>query len=66
MASAGSMMFPPSPYSAQVGGSNCMGPRAPALDGPSFWPKPLSTSPMAARTVHGTPYSVPAFLKSAR
>jgi hypothetical protein len=59
MASSGFMMFPPSPYSAQVDGSNCIGPRAPALDGPSSAPKPLSTCPMAARTVHGTLYSVP-------
>ena len=51
---------------AQAAGSNCIGPRAPALDGPSSWPKPLSTSPMAARTVQGMPYSAPAFLKSAR
>ena len=37
-----------------------------ANDGPSFWPSRLSTSPMAARTVHGMPYLVPAALKSAR
>ena len=55
MASAGSMMLPPSPNSAQVEGSNCIGPSAPALEGPSSAPKPDSSKPIAARTGQGMP-----------
>src|SRR5271169_668446 len=40
------------PHSAQVDGRNCIGPSAPALDGPSLVPSPLSISLIAASTVH--------------
>ena len=33
---------PSMPHSAQVDGMNCIGPSAPALDGPSLAPSPLS------------------------
>ena len=46
---------PSVPQIAQVDGRNCMGPSAPALDGPSLAPSPLSISPIAASTVHGRP-----------
>ena len=46
---------PSIPQLAQVAGMNCMGPRAPALDGPSFVPSALSIWPIAARTVHDRP-----------
>ena len=35
---------------------NCIGPIAPALDGPMFVPKPLSIELIAASSDHGTPY----------
>ena len=43
------------PHSAQVAGMNCIGPSAPALDGPSLAPLPLSISPIAASTVQDMP-----------
>src|SRR6516164_8001314 len=46
---------PSVPQIAQVDGRNCMGPRAPALDGPSLAPSPLSISPIAASTVQDRP-----------
>src|SRR3954468_16183786 len=42
---------------------NCIQPTAPALDGPVFAPQLLSTSLIAARTCHGTLYSVAAAWK---
>src|ERR1035437_4300311 len=57
-ASYGSMMYggPGSPKAvmpqvAHVDGMNCMGPSAPALDGPMLLPSQLSIWPMAASTV---------------
>src|ERR1700729_2056960 len=56
--SYGSMMFggpvwpkPSIPQTAHVEGSNCIGPRAPAADGPSLVPSALSIWPIAASTV---------------
>ena len=46
---------PSVPHSCQVDGRNCMGPSAPALDGPTLAPSPLSTSPIAASTVQDSP-----------
>ena len=46
---------PSVPQMAQVDGSNCIGPSAPALDGPSLVPLPLSISPIAASTVQDMP-----------
>src|SRR5271154_770461 len=46
---------PSVPQIAQVDGRNCMGPSAPALDGPSLAPSPLSISPIAASTVQDRP-----------
>ena len=46
---------PTMPHSAQVAGMNCIGPSAPALDGPSLAPLPLSISPIAASTVQDMP-----------
>ncbi len=43
------------PHSRQVEGRNCMGPSAPALDGPMLLPSPLSICPMAASTVQDRP-----------
>ena len=43
------------PHSAQVDGRNCIGPSAPAVDGPGLVPSPLSIWPIAASTVHGSP-----------
>ena len=43
------------PHSAQVDGMNCIGPSAPALDGPSLAPSPLSICPIAASTVQDRP-----------
>src|SRR5215467_10831884 len=43
------------PHARQVVGRNCMGPSAPALDGPMFWPSALSIWPMAASTVQDRP-----------
>src|SRR5271169_7012963 len=43
------------PQVAHVDGMNCMGPSAPALDGPSLAPSPLSISLIAASTVHDRP-----------
>src|SRR5271157_1216310 len=43
------------PHSAQVDGRNCIGPSAPALDGPSLAPSPLSISLIAASTVQDIP-----------
>ena len=42
---------PSIPQAAQVAGMNCIGPSAPALDGPMFCPSALSIWPMAASTV---------------
>lgn len=56
MASSGSIMFaslspfPSTPYCAQVEGRNCIGPIAPALEGPMFSPWSDSTLPTAAST----------------
>src|SRR5208283_1755997 len=46
---------PSIPRARQVDGMNCIGPSAPALDGPTLVPLPLSTSPIAARTVQDIP-----------
>src|SRR5580658_7162303 len=46
---------PSMPHTAQVDGRNCMGPMAPAVDGPSLAPSPLSISLMAASTVQDRP-----------
>src|SRR6266568_6152351 len=46
---------PSKPHSAQVPGMNCIGPSAPALDGPLLAPLPLSISPIAASTVQDRP-----------
>src|SRR5260370_8026318 len=46
---------PSVPHMAQVEGRNCIGPSAPALDGPSLAPSPLSISPIAASTVQDRP-----------
>ena len=46
---------PSMPHSAQVEGRNCIGPSAPALDGPSLAPSPLSISLIAASTVQDMP-----------
>src|SRR6202050_3989880 len=46
---------PSMPHSAQVDGMNCIGPSAPALDGPSLAPSPLSISAIAASTVQDRP-----------
>src|ERR1039457_7035381 len=61
-AAYGSLMFggPGSPKAvmpevAHVDGMNCMGPSAPALDGPMLLPSPLSIWPMAASTVQDSP-----------
>src|SRR5712692_4132519 len=43
------------PHAAQVDGRNCIGPSAPALDGPLLAPLPLSISPIAASTVQDMP-----------
>jgi len=43
------------PHTCQVEGRNCIGPSAPALDGPMLAPKPLSICPMAASTVQDRP-----------
>src|SRR5271166_5134291 len=43
------------PHSAQVDGRNCIGPSAPALDGPLLAPSPLSISLIAASTVQDMP-----------
>src|SRR4051812_41597507 len=46
------------PHCAQVSGMNCIGPSAPADDGPTLRPWPLSTCPIAARIVHDNPRQV--------
>src|SRR5881396_4355629 len=46
---------PSVPQIRQVDGMNCIGPSAPALDGPSLAPSALSISPMAASTVQDRP-----------
>src|SRR5580658_1094040 len=46
---------PSMPQTAQVDGSNCMGPSAPAGDGPSLVPSSLSIWPIAASTVQDSP-----------
>src|SRR5436305_14901615 len=46
---------PSVPQLRQVDGRNCIGPSAPADDGPSLAPSALSTSPMAASTVQDRP-----------
>ncbi len=43
------------PHSAHVDGRNCIGPSAPAVDGPTLLPSPLSICPMAASTVQDIP-----------
>ena len=43
------------PQTRQVDGRNCIGPSAPALDGPVFAPSPLSICPIAASTVQDSP-----------
>src|ERR1039458_6911383 len=43
------------PHAAQVAGMNCIGPSAPALDGPTLAPSPLSISLIAASTVQDMP-----------
>src|SRR5262249_58323016 len=43
------------PHTRQVDGRNCIGPSAPALEGPVFAPNPLSIWPMAASTVQDMP-----------
>jgi hypothetical protein len=70
MASLGSMIFatlswlPSIPYTLQVEGRNCIGPRAPALEGPMFCPWFDSTSPTAASMYQSLPkpYFLAAFL----
>src|ERR1700733_1484886 len=61
-ASNGFMMFglpvspnPSTPQVRQVDGRNCIGPSAPAVDGPMFWPSSDSIWPMAASTVQDKP-----------
>src|SRR5580704_3902009 len=49
---------PSTAYAANVAGSNCIGPSAPADDGPSLRPWPLSTWPIDARIVQGRPGQV--------
>src|SRR6266511_277292 len=44
--------FPSRPQLLHVEGRNCMGPIAPAEDGPMFAPCPDSTAPTPARTFH--------------
>ena len=46
---------PSIPQTAQVDGRNCIGPSAPALDGPMFVPSALSIWPIAASTVQDSP-----------
>src|SRR5689334_14824413 len=46
---------PSVPQLCQVEGMNCIGPSAPAEDGPSLAPSPLSIWPMAASTVQDRP-----------
>ena len=46
---------PSVPQIRQVDGRNCIGPSAPAADGPTFAPSPLSIWPIAASTVHDSP-----------
>src|ERR1700690_1924092 len=74
-ASYGSRMFgvpvspkPSVPHTAQVAGMNCMGPMAPAVDGPTLVPSALSICPIAASTVHDRPgqYMAADDLKSCR
>src|SRR5215210_7092908 len=47
--------FPSTPEAAHVDGRNCMGPMAPALEGPMFCPWLDSTCPTAARTYQSLP-----------
>jgi hypothetical protein len=46
---------PSIPHIRQVDGRNCIGPSAPAVDGPMFWPSADSIWPMAASTVQDSP-----------
>src|SRR6266571_1366665 len=46
---------PGMPHIRQVDGRNCIGPSAPAFDGPSLVPCPLSICPIAASTVQESP-----------
>src|ERR1700691_2658665 len=46
---------PSMPQIAHVDGRNCIGPSAPALDGPMLVPSALSIWPIAARTVQDRP-----------
>src|ERR1017187_4567757 len=56
MMSGGPLWPNPSvPQIFQVDGRNCIGPSAPAVDGPTLAPSPLSIWPMAARTVQDSP-----------
>ena len=51
---------PSMPQVAHVDGRNCIGPRAPAVDGPVFWPSADSIWPIAASTVQDSPGQYPA------
>src|SRR5215211_9219034 len=61
MASSGSMILatpsplPSTPAVSQVEGRNCIGPSAPAVDGPMFSPWFDSTCPTAANTYQSSP-----------
>src|ERR1700733_7698197 len=59
---------PSVPQTAHVEGRNCMGPIAPAVDGPTLVPSALSIWPMAASTVQDRPgqYSAADALNSCR
>src|SRR5215469_12522493 len=46
---------PSMPQTAHVDGRNCIGPSAPADDGPTLAPSPLSICPIAASTVQDSP-----------
>src|SRR5438045_5232771 len=52
--------FASTPHRAHVEGMNCIQPIAPAELGPRLLPKLVSTLLMAASTVHGMPYVLPA------
>ena len=47
--------LPSTPEVSQVDGKNCIGPIAPAVDGPMFAPWPDSTIPTAARMYQSSP-----------
>ena len=50
--------LPSTAYPANVAGMNCIGPSAPEDDGPTLWPCPDSTWPMAASTCQSRPWQV--------